>query len=282
MIIALMGTAGAGKDTAGAIIAKELGGVTMAFADPIKRFCMNALKLTERQLWGDQKEKPISKAQLKALEPKPYKGPVKLLGPDAVGIQPWSYALSAACDASFIPPRTEIGYVRYADDSMHRLRERGMREWWNSLKAEKGLTPRRVMQHFGTEYVRQQLGEEFWTKTGLSATSKLLRGGFNYSPKHGLIETAGARQNVVVLTDVRFRNEVLAVQRAGGRVYRIERHGGSRTALKGHASEVEQASVPQFWLNGTLINRYDTAAEFEEAIRYFTRSYFGGLGGAVN
>lgn len=275
MILGLMGTAGAGKDTAGKVIAEVLGGTTLAFADPIKRWCMSALKLTERQLWGDQKEKPISKAQLKAADWRETK-PMRLVGPMAVGVHPWSYALSAACDSSFDPPRKHIdptGATRHVDDTMHRLRHAGMRDWWNSLKGEKGLTPRRVMQHFGTEYMRQNLGEDFWTKAGLKTASKLLHGDCTYHRLRGLISDPAYTLNAVVITDCRFRNEVLAIKRAGGLVFRIDRDGGSRTKEKKHASEVEQSSVPQFWLDGVFRNRFDSAEHFADVVRYFAKQH---------
>lgn len=260
VIIGLVGVSGAGKDTAGAVIAQVLNGKCVAFADPLKRWCMNVLKLTEQQLWGDEKEKPIA-------ELPPPLSASKSTAP------PWVDALVRACG-------DHIGYSRAHPDMANSTLEQALRQWWRSLSSEGRLTPRRVMQHFGTEFVRNNLGADYWVDAGLSIADKLLLN-HDYDRLQGLARMHGGR-DAVVFTDVRFRNEALAIRRRGGLLYRIEREGGSRTKLADHASEVEQSTIPQFWLDGTLLNRFDTPEEFQAAVRHVALERIVSRGGAVN
>jgi hypothetical protein len=283
MIIGLMGQKRVGKDTAGAVIAAELGGSVMAWADPIKRWCMLALNLNEEQLWGKAKEKPLTKPWLKSWSKKTAWLKPRDIGP----LPPWADYLADAC---CVPPhqRGIVGSRAYAtlrwwvNDDINRE----MCVWWEGLRVEPGLTPRRVMQHFGTEFVRRRLGPTFWIDQGLRIADTLLKGGFRYTPAQGLIANEKSMMNAAVFTDVRFRNEVLALRRVGALIYGIERpityalHPESKTSVMVkagkekillHASEQEQLSVPQFWLDGRFINRFGSKEEFEHTVRYVAR-----------
>lgn len=52
-LIAIMGQAGSGKDTAAQVICDLVRGAeTIAFADPLKKFCKLAFDFSDEQLWG--------------------------------------------------------------------------------------------------------------------------------------------------------------------------------------------------------------------------------------
>jgi hypothetical protein len=84
-------------------------------------------------------------------------------------------------------------------------------------------TPREVMQHFGTDAFRGTYGDDVWVR------SLMQRLRFELPPK-------------VVVSDVRFPNEVEGIQRVGGQVIRIdaserldhEDDHASETALDGY------------------------------------------------
>ena len=85
-----------------------------------------------------------------------------------------------------------------------------------------GKTPRQLMQAFGTDFVRKHVGDRFWISkfeswysTGLSAR--------------------------VVVTDVRFQNEVDAIKTLGGRIIKLQRHAASDDDL--HESEDVDALI---------------------------------------
>lgn len=91
-----------------------------------------------------------------------------------------------------------------------------------------GQSPRYAMQTLGTEWGRNLLGGEIWVRA--------------------LINRAHLYENVVI-SDVRFPNEVAAVQYAGGKVYRISRPGLS--VVDDHASENQ---IDHLLVDGQILN----------------------------
>ena len=75
-------------------------------------------------------------------------------------------------------------------------------EWW-SKRLKQDITPRYVLQYWGTEVVRQGFHDDMWVA----------------SLEHRLLNS----QNDIVITDCRFPNEIKAIRAAGGRVIRIKR-----------------------------------------------------------
>ena len=75
-------------------------------------------------------------------------------------------------------------------------------EWW-SKRLKKDITPRWVLQYWGTEVVRKGFHDDMWVA----------------SLEHRLLNT----KNDIVITDCRFPNEIKAIRNAGGRVVRIKR-----------------------------------------------------------
>ena len=75
-------------------------------------------------------------------------------------------------------------------------------EWW-SKRLKQDITPRYVLQYWGTEVVRKGFHDDMWVA----------------SLEHRLLNS----QNDIVITDCRFLNEIKAIRNAGGRVIRIKR-----------------------------------------------------------
>jgi energy-coupling factor transporter ATP-binding protein EcfA2 len=71
-----------------------------------------------------------------------------------------------------------------------------------------GLTPRQMFQRVGTDYVRNQLDPEFWTKHFEFWWSK---------------QRQQNPDTVILVPDVRFQNEVDLIQRLGGKVVYVYR-----------------------------------------------------------
>ena len=74
---------------------------------------------------------------------------------------------------------------------------------------------RRLLQVFGTEVGRDMFGNNFWVDLALNS----------------IIE------DNVVISDVRFKNEADAIKSAGGKVWRINRHGVG--PVTNHSSEID-------------------------------------------
>jgi len=84
---------------------------------------------------------------------------------------------------------------------------RGWREqpdhWWADRLGISNLTPRWVLQHWGTDVFRDHFHQDIWIA---SLENKLRK-----------------TEDNVVISDCRFSNEVESIRRAGGRVIRIVR-----------------------------------------------------------
>lgn len=221
-IVVFTGKARSGKDTAAAMLCEEYGGVALAFADPIKRFLQAAYGLTEAQLWGDEKEKeftiPVAQTHnlVNTLE--------RVVG------------LALMNDLAAFNNRFAFWQRDYLPVGNSKT------------------TPRRLMQTFGTEVVRA-VRPDLWLEVGLRDAQRLLRGGMDYSRLIGVFPSNVSRQ-LVCITDGRFRNELLGVKQMGGLCVRIDRpvESGLSAEAKGHASEVEQASIPDWWYDARVRN----------------------------
>lgn len=75
--------------------------------------------------------------------------------------------------------------------------------WWSKRLNMPNLTPRWVLQNWGTEVCRQNFHDDIW----IASLENKLR----------------SSQDNIVITDVRFPNEIAAIKRAGGIVVRIKR-----------------------------------------------------------
>lgn len=75
-------------------------------------------------------------------------------------------------------------------------------EWW-SKRLKKDITPRWVLQYWGTEVVRKGFHDDIWVA---SLENRLRKS-----------------TDDIIITDCRFPNEIKAIRNAGGRVVRIKR-----------------------------------------------------------
>ena len=76
-------------------------------------------------------------------------------------------------------------------------------EWWSTRLGIPNLTPRMVLQQFGTDVCRNHFHQDIWIA---SVENKLLKTTDN-----------------VVITDCRFPNEVAAIKNSNGTTVRVER-----------------------------------------------------------
>lgn len=104
-------------------------------------------------------------------------------------------------------------------------------------------TPRYAMQTLGTEWGRQMIDDQLWVK---SCWHKA-KGNIN-----------------IVISDVRFDNEALAILAEGGIIVRIERPDGQKIQSSTHASE---AGVLGWYVTNTIINKFETLKEYREHLQ---------------
>jgi len=75
--------------------------------------------------------------------------------------------------------------------------------WWAERLGMPNLTPRWILQYWGTDVCRNGFHDDIWIA---SLENKLRQ-----------------TQDNIVISDVRFPNEIKAIQKAGGKVFRINR-----------------------------------------------------------
>jgi hypothetical protein len=119
------------------------------------------------------------------------------------------------------------GYVRvkFADPIKDMLRAIGLtdRHLEGDLKEKPqhfGKSPRFLLQTLGTEWARDTIHQDFWVNIWCNRVWDLLKQGKR-----------------VVVDDVRFANEILAVRALQGAIYRVETVRVTATANKDHSSE---------------------------------------------
>lgn len=228
-IIVLAGKAGVGKSTVAEMIAAMVPQTEIiAFADPIKRIVRDAWGFSEATLWGPSQAREV-------LIP-------SFLEEDRLRL------VDAASDAML-----GYGIYRFAVEWVDMVLEEG--------KKAGGVSARMALQTLGTDIGRRH-HKDIWVHEARFIADELLKGGFAYDPKKGLIESDRAA-NLVVIQDGRFRNEILGVKAAGGEAWAIRRPTSSSST---HESEVELEGIPDFFY-GSLIYNTDSLDTLEREVQ---------------
>jgi hypothetical protein len=113
------------------------------------------------------------------------------------------------------------------------------------------LTPRKALQLLGTE-IGRIIYQDTWAMYAMRVAKRILEGGVGYDPQVGILTgpvfyMLRRRIRGVVISDVRFENEVKIIHDNGGVVIRLKREGKtgeSQGGIKGHASENDMKAIP--------------------------------------
>lgn len=124
--------------------------------------------------------------------------------------------------------RSLLEYQGARSSIIHRMLEGDLKEVPTGFFG--GRTPRHAMQTIGTEWGRRLMADDIWIK---------------------ITENVVAQHPFVVISDIRFPNEIDMVRRLGGQVYRVER-GSTPADL--HESEVH---IPNLQVDGIIRNDQD-------------------------
>ena len=115
-------------------------------------------------------------------------------------------------------------------------------EWWSKRLNIDNLTPRWVLQNWGTDVLRNHFHEDIWLA---SLERKIINSGIKK----------------VVITDCRFENEANFIKKLGGRVILVVRD--SQTMYSNHPSETTILKL-NFDL---IIHNYSTLEDLEHIVR---------------
>lgn len=241
-IILLSGKAGSGKDTAGEYIANRYNGITIGQADPMKRFAMDVFGFDYQQLWGP--------SDLRNAVDHRYTGPNRE--------NEWDTAYEALefhsqeWLADVLPPHLLIDIDHY---------QLTLVQWFRELQfSGKGdnLTPRVTLQTLGTNWGRD-LDRNVWVDYANKTSNALLGGDFGYTRSEGLYHEEKRGYDYVIITDGRFRNEVLKINSLGGVTINMSRNSqlaqqAAAAGVAGHVSETELDTIPRHFFRHHVNN----------------------------
>lgn len=259
-VLILCGEAGSGKDSAANHLASARGAVCIGQADPLKHMAREWFGFTDEQLFGPS-------ACRNAIDE-------RFTVEDDIALQ-GAHNLAYRNMENYGPGwcRKLFGRERIAE-AMARLDN-----WWSSFikPAINGrrLSPRLVLQTLGTEWGRS-IDERVWSRHALDIAFDCLGGGWRYNRVNEPVKDGSfGGYNLAVITDGRFRNEILGTKRIGGIAVEVVRSANlsaeaQAAGVNGHRSESELGSVPKHFYdfrianNGTLeqlYNRVDYVAD---------------------
>lgn len=229
-IIGLSGKAGSGKSTAASI----LGGPAVALADPLKRFLYQA-GASDEALWGESRLR---------------EHPVDVCWQD----QNWNdlteefalMVLGKENPVSMTTPRL-IESPRYKNKQYIKEQLNG------KFKNNPTLTTRGALTFLGD--LGRRFNPDVWINIGILTAKTLLTTPCRYIPVQGVIYTTGSpNTNFVIIPDLRFRNELLAIKELGGQIIRVTKPKQGDEKESYHLSETELDTVPSFWYDHVLVN----------------------------
>lgn len=213
MILGISGVAGSGKDTVAGFL-ENRHFVRVAMADPLKRIARDVYAFTVNQLWGpSQYRNGLDKRY-----PREHTWKVMDNGTASCG----------CCGATSKPD---------AKDDVQCF-----------------LTPRYALQWLGTEFGRHCY-ENTWADYAIRIADGLGRNTIAcYSQQQGATAWTDIAEGVntnragvgpsTAIPDVRFRNEISAIKKAGGKVIRVRRSTAGLAGAAGmHQSEAEQLQI---------------------------------------
>jgi hypothetical protein len=124
-------------------------------------------------------------------------------------------------------------------------------EWWSNRLCM-NITPRHILQTWGTELCRDGFHEDIWIA---SLEKKLL--------------SFPATTNIVI-TDCRFENEAAIIHKLGGKIIQIDRSNTSINSDSKHSSELGLSEST----TDVIIHNKGTLEEFEFAIKCMIEPIF--------
>lgn len=260
-IVGITGQAGSGKDTVADRLVKEHGFQKVALADPIKRFGYHVFGFSEEQLWG-----PSDKRN--EMDPRFTLCEIRSANVD-FGSKSTTNKLSRVCDGGWYVAAKSL--LEYGPEWLQEVvpgcdveeQMEGLCLWFATMGHKyPQLSPRIMLQHLGTEWGREYVNENVWVDCMLETSRRILEEGRPYNRKNGLGSDVTLREkdqpNGVVISDVRFMNEIKAIQEGDGKLIRVKRPKTDRKSTKVgityHASEEEQKQFSDEMFDIIILN----------------------------
>lgn len=239
-IVGITGQAGSGKDTVADRFVNEHGYVKIALADPLKRLGREVFAFTDTQLWGPSEHRNAPDKRYD------YYCRVRVGG--TFNAKTKLSTIAHECDPGWYGAAKALqAYAEeWCEDVLPGVDPQTLFDWFCAMgNLYPRLSPRIMLQSLGTEWGRHVADENIWVNCMIRTAKRVLEGE-QYDRRVGLIGR-DPRQPLprgVVVSDVRFQNELEVIPANGGRLVRVKRPSTDKDAkiigIKGHASEMEQ------------------------------------------
>ena len=208
-VIAMLGTAGAGKDTGARFVQEYLSDTALlGFADPLKEFAQAVFEFEPMTLYGSSEKRNEVFVEW-ASDSRWIRAEQKL--------------------QSVTPEWTKRVRLTYYDSPEHKQLQTAVHVWFASLRSEslgRGLSARRMLQTLGTECGRA-VDADIWARYGFNRASNFLLNDYRCA----------------IITDCRFVNEARIAFSQGHQVWFIDRPSAGLEGENGkHSSEAEVRS----------------------------------------
>lgn len=233
-IIIIAGKAGSGKDTVAEHLAKNYNAATLALADPMKRFMKALMGFSSETLWGpsDERNKVIPRERL-----------------EMVPLERFQRVAEDFC-------RDVFGYVPNYNTHAWIQLEAWYKEFvLKAVERDGGISARVCLQTLGTEWGRK-VSPYMWIDCAVRRCRELVYGGYRYDRELGMVEDPNKAYDYAVITDGRFRSEVLGAIFAGGVAFRVIRptQAELQAGIAGHRSEKELDTIPSHFYTDIITN----------------------------
>jgi len=254
-IVGVTGQAGSGKDTVADHLVNNHGYVKIALADPIKRFGREVFGFTDTQLWGPSEHR---NAHDKRYD---YFCEVR---PGGTRFTPSTKLsqVSGECDPGWYGAAKAL--QAYGEEWLEGVLPgadvQSLYTWFSAVgTVYPRLSPRVMLQHLGTEWGREAADENIWVDCMIRTAQSVLAGE-QYDRRIGLTGFDPRKTSPVgvVVSDVRFHNELEAIRNAGGKLVRVRRpstdKAAKNTGIAAHASEMQQKQFKDGQFDSILEN----------------------------
>lgn len=250
-LVAFLGQAGSGKDTAAGHLVEHHGFVKLAMADPLKRFCGQVFDFEHDQLWGP--------SEYRNAHDKRY---------NVAGHQGKDHGWKTAEHNMFVYANTWLTELFGEEGAM--LHRPALFAWFTWLsETHPELSPRLALQTLGTEWGRN-IDTDLWVNHMVYTAALLLNTGGTkgYTAEFGVFDrTDIVPVGGVTVSDLRFNNEINRLKKVNAFLVRIHRPEEflSVVGIPGHASEAEQKGMSDD-LFDMLIHNDKSLDEFLDAV----------------
>ena len=225
MIIGVLGQQGAGKDTVSDYLVNNYDFEKVALATPVKEIVKDLFGFTHKQVSGSQKDKNKEDPRFSRKNPTHVEEWNKVLyNVKHQGI----FVCQSILDRLSKKVSHEDLYsslVKWADDF-----------YKESRKGGEGVSPRRALQSFGTDWGRKAY-RDMWVDLLWSSYESSLE------------------SQDIVISDLRFLNELESIRTKGGHLIKVSRKSKeSWLGVLNHISEQEQTHIPESMFNFVICN----------------------------